>query len=57
MKHLCLLALFAVAIYGLTGCASTKDSASTGDPVPGERTSEEARLAPGGGPGSASVKW
>ena len=57
MKHLCLLALIAVAIYGFTGCASTSDTSSTGDPVPGEKTSEEARLAPGAGAGSASVKW
>ncbi|MEY2556177.1 MAG: hypothetical protein QOF93_1321 [Verrucomicrobiota bacterium] len=57
MKYLWRLALLALAIFGLSGCASTSSTAS-GDPVPGEKTGEESRLQPGAGTGpNASVKW
>jgi uncharacterized protein YceK len=57
MKYLRTLALAVLAIYMLSGCASTSDKVSGGDSVPGEKKSEDERLAPGGAPGSASVKW
>ena len=57
MKYAWILALLALAIYGLSGCASTSKEAGTSEAVPGEQKSEEARLAPGAGAGSASVKW
>jgi hypothetical protein len=57
MKFLWTFALLALAIFGLSGCASTSSTAS-GDPVPGEKTGEESRLQPGTGTGpNASVKW
>jgi len=57
MKNLFRSALLALAIYCLSGCASTSSTAA-GDPVPGEKTGEESRLAPGTAPGAnASVKW
>lgn len=57
MKYPWGFALLALAIFGLSGCASTTSTAS-GDPVPGEKTGEESRLQPGAGTGpNASVKW
>ena len=57
MKYLLVLALLAVLAFGLNGCAST-DTTAKGDPVPGEKTGDEARLQPGAGTGpNASVKW
>jgi hypothetical protein len=57
MKYLLMLAILSATIFGLSGCASTGSTAS-GEPVPGEKTSEESRLQPGTGTGpNASVKW
>ena len=57
MKYLSTLAILAVLICGLSGCAST-DTTAKGDPVPGETKSmEESRMQPGGAPGSATMKW
>ncbi len=58
MKALWILALLAVAIFGLSGCAST-DTTAKGDPVPGEtKSAEESRLQPGAGAGpTATMKW
>jgi hypothetical protein len=57
MKYLWRLALLSLVLCGFSGCASTTSTAS-GDPVPGEKTSEESRLQPGAGTGpNASVKW
>jgi hypothetical protein len=58
MKYLLMLAILTAAICGFGGCASTSTTAASGDPVPGEKTSEESRLQPGAGAGpNASVKW
>lgn len=58
MKSLWILALLAVAMCGLSGCASSDTATAKGDPVPGEQTGEESRLGPGTGAGpNASVKW
>jgi len=58
MKYLWIFALFAIAICAVGGCASTSSTTASGDPVPGEKTGEESRLAPGTAPGAnASVKW
>jgi hypothetical protein len=61
MKYISILALFAAAIYALSGCATEDASTSTtsGDRVPGEtKSTEESRLQPGVGAGpNASVKW
>jgi hypothetical protein len=54
-----MLAILTAAICGFSGCASTSTTAASGDPVPGEkRSEEESRLQPGAGAGpNASVKW
>jgi hypothetical protein len=58
MKNLLILALLSLAIYAFGGCASTDSATAKGDPVPGEKTGDESRLAPGTAPGAnASVKW
>jgi uncharacterized protein YceK len=58
MKYLWIFVLLALAIYGLSGCASTSSTSASGDPVPGEKTGDESRLQPGSGMGpNASVKW
>jgi hypothetical protein len=57
MKYLLMLTILIAALCGFSGCASDSSTAS-GDPVPGEKTSEESRLQPGAGAGpNASVKW
>jgi hypothetical protein len=57
MKYLALLALVVTSFF-LGACASTSVTTAASDPVPGEKTSDEARLAPGGGTSpSATVKW
>jgi len=59
MKYLWIFVLFAVAIFGISGCSSTGLKAA-GDPVPGEKTGDESRLQPGTSGGttpSASVRW
>jgi len=60
MKSISILALFAAAIYSLSGCGSTDTAASsTDEKVPGEvKSTEESRLQPGAGAGpNATVKW
>lgn len=60
MKYLLMLAILTAAICGFSSCASTSTTAASGDPVPGEkRSEEESRLQPGAGSGgpNASVKW
>jgi hypothetical protein len=63
MKYLSILALLAVLIWGLNGCASSGTGSATvkSGPVPGEAKSaeEESRLAPGaaGMTPNASLKW
>jgi hypothetical protein len=58
MKYLWIFALAALAVFGLSGCASTTGSTASGDPVPGEKTGEDSRLQPGAGTGpNASLKW
>jgi hypothetical protein len=58
MKHLLMLAILALAAGLVNGCASTPTVSTNGDPVPGEKTSEESRLQPGTGTSpNASLKW
>jgi len=58
MKYLLMLAILIAALCGFSGCASTSSTTASGDPVPGEKTSEESRLQPAAGAGpNASVKW
>ncbi|HWY51331.1 MAG TPA: hypothetical protein VNW72_07595 [Chthoniobacterales bacterium] len=59
MKYLLMLAILTTAIGGFTGCASTGTTTASGDPVPGEKTTDEGRLQPGAGAAgpNASVKW
>jgi hypothetical protein len=57
MKNLLMLAMLA-AVFSLSGCATTDTATAKGDPVPGEKTGDEARLQPGTGAGpNASLKW
>jgi len=57
MKSVWIFALLALLLVELNGCASSETTAKR-DPVPGELSSEESRLQPGGGAGpNASVKW
>jgi uncharacterized protein YceK len=58
MKYLSMLAILIAVLCSLSGCASTGAHTASGDPVPGEKTSEESRLQPGTGTTpNASVKW
>ena len=60
MRHFATFAILLVAgTLFLSGCATTSvDTTSASDPVPGEKVSEEGRVAPGAGTApNASVKW
>ncbi|HEV3394082.1 MAG TPA: hypothetical protein VG103_11315 [Chthoniobacterales bacterium] len=61
MKNLLILFLFALAMFGLNGCASTSltSTDSNGDAVPGEKVTGEERMGAGvsGTTPNASVKW
>jgi len=54
---LCAILLF---LFFTAGCASGpdafNDTSSTATPVPGEKVSDEGRVAPGAGP-NAGVRW
>jgi hypothetical protein len=58
--------LFLVVASLLSACASSEDSmggdsgsqaATSGTPVPGERTSDEGKFTPGGPGAGGSVHW
>jgi len=58
MKYLLMLVILTASVCGLGGCATTDTATAKGDPVPGEKTGDEARLQPGTGAGpNASLKW
>jgi len=58
MKYFWISALFGVAIYAFSGCASTTSKTAGGEPIPGEQKSEDQRIAPSTSSlGAASVRW
>jgi uncharacterized protein YceK len=59
MKYLSMFLILALGACLMSGCASTGSTTAGGDPVPGEKVSDEGRLQPGtaGASPNASVKW
>jgi len=59
IKRFAIQVIFLLAVsFFISACASQQTTAASGDSVPGEKVSDEGRLAPGTGTGpNASVKW
>lgn len=60
MKSLAIYSAIALStLFFLNGCASSLGTTAGGDAVPGEKVSDEGRVAPGVGTAgpNASVRW